>query len=147
MIIENLKSAWDLTRANSDLRNQIENSRKKIEVDELLELINTTIVENYEKTQFITKSADREIDELIRLLDKSSETKPTRQQEHKPASTSAKESFNMAREILKAFRKEFLSAKEHIEKESKAPIEKQADLSKIDKAILDIENVIFRRIK
>ncbi len=61
--------------------------------------------------------------------------------------SSKKDSANTAREILKAFRKELINAKDLIEKESRSPLEKNADLARINKALYDIEHLTFHYIK
>lgn len=61
--------------------------------------------------------------------------------------SSKKDSANTAREILKAFRKELINARDLIEKESRSPVEKNADLARINKALYDIEHLTFHYIK
>ncbi len=58
-----------------------------------------------------------------------------------------KDAANVAREILKAFRKELINGKDLIEKESRPEAEKQADLNKINKALYDIEHLTFHYLK
>jgi hypothetical protein len=79
----------------------------------------------------------------VRLFEKASEVNKgetstrARQQENRPPT--AKEAFSTAREILRAFRKEFLSAKELFQKENKSPLQKQEEISKIEKALREID--------
>jgi hypothetical protein len=61
--------------------------------------------------------------------------------------TSKKDAANTAREILKAFRKELINAKDLIEKENRSPAEKNADLARINKALYDINQLTFHYIK
>jgi hypothetical protein len=61
--------------------------------------------------------------------------------------TSKKDAANTAREILKAFRKELINGKALIEKENRPEAEKQADLSRINKALYDIEHLTFHYLK
>jgi hypothetical protein len=150
IILQNLRDAWDLARANASRSNEIEGSRKKIELDEILELINNTIVSTYEKASYGgLKLSDRDFDELIKRADKGAEVKIDRflQQDTRPLSVGTKKSLGTARDMLQAFRREFLSAKEQIQKENKSALETQVDLARIDKAIHDIENIIFHTVK
>jgi hypothetical protein len=127
---------------------EIEGSRKKVELDKLLEVINTAIITNFHKQPYSSKNHDRDYDydEFARLLEKATEmnnkdkgetSHRLRQQENRLPS--AKEAFGIAREILRAFRKEFLSAKELIQKENKSPLEKQEEISKIEKALRELD--------
>lgn len=61
--------------------------------------------------------------------------------------TSKKDAANTAREILKAFRKELINAKDLIEKENRSPAEKNEDLARINKALYDINQLTFHYIK
>jgi hypothetical protein len=61
--------------------------------------------------------------------------------------TSKKDAANTAREILKAFRKELINAKDLIEKENRSQAEKSADLAMINKALYDINQLTFHYIK
>jgi hypothetical protein len=61
--------------------------------------------------------------------------------------TSKKDAANTAREILKAFRKELINARDLIERENRSPVEKNADLARINKALYDIEHLTFHYIK
>lgn len=61
--------------------------------------------------------------------------------------TSKKDAANTAREILKAFRKELINAKDLIEKENRSQVEKNADLARINKALYDINQLTFHYIK
>ncbi len=147
MINERLKQAWEQARENIKRRKEIEGSRKKLENEKLLEIINTTVIDNFHKSPTASKSYDKDYgdyDELMKLIEKASEMKTetsrARQQEIK--SQSAKEAFSVAREMLRAFRKEFLSAKELIQKENKPPLEKDFELARIEKTLREIETLL-----
>ncbi|MBL8098843.1 MAG: hypothetical protein JNK81_06650, partial [Anaerolineales bacterium] len=90
---------------------------------------------------------DKEYDEIIKHSEKG-EMKIDRllQQETKPVSASAKKSLEIAREILRAFRREFLYIKEQNKKEDLSLLE-QEEITRLDKAIQDIEPFIFRKVK
>lgn len=148
-IKEKLKGAWDLTRANVAFRNKVDGSRKAFELDEFLQLINATIVSIYDKNFYSPKPSDKDFDEIVKLSEKTTGIKPDYflRQEQKPINVGARKSLNTAREMLQAFRKELLSAKEHIEKESRTHFETQVTIAKIDKAVHDIETIIFHTLK
>jgi hypothetical protein len=148
MIGDHLKLAWEQARANIKRRKEIEGSRKRLQLEKLLESINNTIIHNFNKSPYTSKSYDKDYgdyEEFIRLFEKASEMKSEttsrpRQQEIK--TQSAKEAFGIAREILRAFRKEFLSAKELIQKENKSSHDKEIELARIEKALREIENLL-----
>jgi len=146
MITENLKQAWEQARENIRRRKEIEGSRKKVELDKFLEVINTAIITNFHKHPYSSKNNDRDYldyDEFVRLFEKASEmnkgetSNRQRQQENRPPT--AKEAFSTAREILRAFRKEFLSAKELIQRENKSSHEKEIEVARIEKALREID--------
>lgn len=148
MIGEHLKLAWEQARVNIKRRKEIEGSRKRLQLEKLLEIINNTLLYNYHKAPMSSKSYDRDYgdyDELIKLIEKASEMKSEttsrpRQQEIK--TPSAKEAFSTAREILRAFRKEFLSAKELIQKENKSSHDKEIEMARIEKVLREIDNLL-----
>lgn len=151
LILDNLKSAWELARDNIKRKKDIEGSAKKLELEKLLDLIQNTIIEPYESTP--SSKSDTEELLFLRYLEKVQQlegnSKPTtgrlRLPENKPAQP---KSINAkVIEILREFRKEFIAARELIEKEHISPIEKQQDLDRIDRAIEHIEHSIFRRLK
>jgi hypothetical protein len=148
-IQENLKGAWDLNRANTDLRNKIESSQKEIASDEFLTLIANTIVAGYEKYTYSMNLSEKDYEELVNnLTDKAPDLRLERilQQSNKPG-IGSKKSANIAREILQAFRRELLTAKEQLLRENRPHIEAQATLARIDKAVHDIEINIFHTVK
>lgn len=148
IIGENLKLAWEQTRNNAKRRKEIEHSRKRLQLEKLLEIINAVLVYNYHKTPANSKGYDRDYgdyDELMKLIEKASEmkgetTNRARHQEFK--APSAKEAFSTAREILRALRKELLSAKELIQKENKPSHEKDIEIARIEKVLREIENLL-----
>lgn len=164
MIQDNLKSAWQLARDNITEKNKIESSTKKLELERLLELVKTAIIEPFDRTpssKYIEYSdtpskRSRESDYydnllLMRYLEKAGsevnkqsakgfrlpDTKATQ-----PKSASAR-----AIEILKAIRREFIAALELIQREHISPLEKQQEIDRIHRAIEHIEYFIFRKIK
>jgi len=147
IVVDNLKSAWALSQNNASKRNEIENSKKQFELEGFLDVINQTIVENFEKSSYGFRLTDKEYDEIIKYTEKG-EMKIDRllQQETKPVSASAKKSLEIAREILRAFRREFLYIKEQNKKEDLSLLE-QEEVTRLDKAIQDIELFIFRKVK
>lgn len=147
-ISNHLKQAWEQARENIKRRNQIEGSRKKLELEKLLEIIHTAILDNFHKSPISSKSYDKDYgdyEEFIRLFEKASEvnkTEPSRPRPQEFKTPSAKEAFGTAREILRAFRKEFLSVKELIQKENKPYLEKEVELATIEKVLREIETLL-----
>lgn len=148
VILEKLKEAWDLTRENIKRRNAIGHSAKKYELNEIIELVNNVVIANYEKTT-TRRLTDREITDLAKLIESSSEvaTSPYLLRQIAQQSASKKDAHAIAVEILKAVRKELIAAMELIQKENRSPIEKQADISKIKKALHDIDHNLFHYIQ
>ena len=164
MIQDNLKSAWQLARDNIQEKNKIESSTKKLELERLLDLVQTTIIDPYDKTPsskyvdydefFVgnSKNIDYEKLRLLQLLEKAqksevnkSSAKGFRLPDTKPSQP--KSANARAIEILKAIRKEFIAAVELIQREHISPIEKQQEIDRIHRAIEHIEYFIFRKIK
>ena len=144
MILDNLKSAWDLARDNVKAKNEIESSTKKLELEKILELVQNTVIETYETTP---SSKYRDYDELLllRYLEKAQHSEVNKQTAAKyrsPEKPQPKSASAKAIEILKAFRREFLAARELIQKEHISPIEKQQELDRINRAIEHIEHFL-----
>lgn len=145
MIGDHLKQAWEQARVNIKRRKEIEGSRKRLQVEKLLEIINNTLIDTYHKSPMSSKNYDTDYEEFIRLFEKASEMKgeTTSRARHQEIRTpSAKEAFGIAREILHAFRREFLSAKELIQKENRAPHDKDIEIAQIEKVLHGIENLL-----
>lgn len=151
MIQDNLKSAWQLARDNIEEKNKIESSAKKLELERLLDLVQTTIIEPYDKTP---SSKYVDYDELLlrRYLENTQGSEVNKQSSKSfrlpdTKATQPKSASARAVEILKAIRKEFIAAVELIQREHISPIEKQQEIDRIHRAIEHIEYFIFRKIK
>lgn len=141
LIQDKHKEAWNLARENEKKRRDVERSKKKHELDELLQLVTHIVIANYEKTTSSYKISDKEIEALLTSYPNLISRQSVRQASGK------KDAVNIALEILKAFRKELIAGKQSIEKDSRPMIEKQDELERIQKALNDISHLTYHYIK
>jgi hypothetical protein len=134
LILEKHKEAWNLARVNAKKRSDVERSRKKQEMKEILKLVDNVVIRNYDKKADFRKKSNEELEKLSSqaLLEYRYQA-----QQHQQGSQK-KNPTTIAQEILNAFRMELRAAKPLIENETKPPEEKQADLARIEKALNDI---------
>lgn len=149
-IQDNLKSAWQLAHDNNQTKSDIESSTKKLELESMLELVQSTIIEPYEKTP--NKNIDTDELLLLRYLEKSQHSEGNKSASGRfkmpDAKTAQPKSANAkAIEILKTVRRELIAAIELIQREHIAPLQKQQDVDRLHRAIEHIEYLIFRKIK
>ncbi|MBL8061772.1 MAG: hypothetical protein JNK32_02045 [Anaerolineales bacterium] len=155
VILDKLKDAWNMMRENAKRRNSIERSAKKHELREIVELATNVILVNYSKSSSSSSSyssrkpSDKDLDELAKIIESNPEiaVSPYLMPQFSNQSTSKKNSQSTALEILKAFRKELIVAKELIQKENRSSIEKQVEIAKIEKALRDIDFHVFHFVK
>jgi len=145
LIHDKLKDALNLSRDNAKKRSAVEKSKKTHEMAEVIKLINSVVIENYEKGHMPHKGRDVEKDlhELGAILVMNPELKSQFAQRD----ASKKDAITIAQEILKTFRKEMIAAKLLIENDSRPLEEKQAELAKIEKALYDISYLTNHWIK
>ena len=150
IILDKHKEAWNLARENAKKAASVERLRKKFENIEILNLIESVVIRNYERpasgrsygSSTREKDADREWDAFVAANpDLKGQINP---RESRPKDSTATAT---AQEILKAFRKELLAGKELIEKENRPAEEKQAELIKIEKALFDISHLTHHWIR
>ena len=145
MILDELKNAWKLMSDNNRRRVDIERSAKRYEMHELIELVNNVIIANHTKYNGSNRRmTEKEILQLIKLMEDNPEINYTPQSAQEAAK---KDANSTALEILKAFRREFIAARELIQKENRSSIDKQAEINKIDKALRDIDYHVFHYVK
>ena len=152
IIIEKLKDAWNLMRENAKRRNAVNRSSKQHELKEIVELVTNVILINYSKAPSSSSSrklSDRELDDLAKLIDSNPEiaVNPYMMRQFSHQAATKKDAQSVALEILKAFRKELIVAKELIQKENRSSIEKQVEIARIDKALRDIDHHVFHYVK
>lgn len=135
-----LKEAWEKSRENAKKRGSIERERKRNELNFLIELVNAVIIMNFDRPYTPSvRLTDKDIDELTKIFEKSSEViPPLNIRKQLSQQGSKRDAHTVAVDILRAFRRELMAARELILKEPLSPIEIQADIAKIDKAIHDI---------
>jgi hypothetical protein len=142
MIQDNLKDAWNLTRENAKKRSALETASRKHETEEFFHLLESIIFSNYEKAAPAARLTEKELQEIEKLIKESPEVAFTpsfaRRMRMQPAGKP--DAHAIALEMLKAFRKELLSAKSLLEKENKFSLEEQERLARINKALRDISH-------
>lgn len=138
-VFEHLKEAWQLIRENAKKRNAIEKSRKRLEMEEFLDLINNVAIANFEKSAPAVKLSDKDIEEIEKLIKANPEVAYTPSISRKWIQSSGKKDpVLVAQEILRAFRKELLAAANEMEKDGASPLENQEEIAKLKKALRDI---------
>jgi hypothetical protein len=148
MILEELKGGWQKMRDNSRRRRDIDRLAKTYEMKELIDLVNNVIVANYSRAGSSSSSrklSEKEFLQLAKLVEDNPEI--AFNQRFSQDAASKRDTNTVALEILKAFRKEFIVARDLIQKENRSSIEKQADISKIEKALRDIDYHVYHYIK
>jgi hypothetical protein len=149
MIMDKHKDAWNLSRENAKKREDVERSRKRHRMEELVQLVNNVIISNYDRTAAASKFADKDLEDMEKLMKDNPEVIFNASMVRRVLlrNTTKKDTHTVALEMLKAFRKELLAARELIQKENRSPIEKQSELAKIDKALHDITHHTSHFIK
>lgn len=152
MIQEELKAGWQMMRENARRRSDIERSAKRHEMQELIDLVNHVIIANYNKSSSSGSSrrlSEKEYLELAKIIEDNPDIaySPMMQQRFSSNAASKRDANTVALEILRAFRREFIAARELIQKENRSPVEKQAEIAKINKALYDIDYHVFHYVK
>lgn len=152
IVIEELKSAWMLTGENAKRAAALERASNKYEIKELTELVNNVIISNYSKSGSSGSSrklSEKEYVELAKIIEENSDIafSPMLQQRFSHNAANKRDAHTIALDILKAFRRELVAARELIEKENRSPVEKQMEIAGITKALKDIDFHIFHYVK
>ena len=142
LILEKHKDAWKLSQENAKKRSEVERSKKMYETAEIIKLINSVLIENYEKGLARGATAQRSKDTATRETDT-----PAMENEAKKRDAGRKDAVITAQEILNAFRKELRAGKLLIENEHRSQEEKIAEITKIEKALYDITYLTNHWIK
>jgi hypothetical protein len=145
IIIEEFKNARQMMHNNASKLQSVKNSGKRFEAQGFLDQIGNVIVESYSRSSSSSSSrklSEKEYLELMKMMEDNPDIahSPMLQQRFNYNAASKRDSNSTAIEILKAFRRELVIARELIEKENSSPIEKQVDLARIDKALRDIDH-------
>jgi hypothetical protein len=146
LILDKHKEAWTLARENARKLAGVERSKKHHEMEEIIKLVDSVIIMNYEKpsggrTSFYKdKELEKELETLIAL-------NPELKGQLLQPENIKKNATATAQGILKAFRKELLAGKLLIENDHRPPAEKQDELAKIEKALFDISYLTHHWIK
>jgi len=149
IIIDELKNAWKLQRENAQRRGQIERAGKQYEMQELIDIVNTVVIGGYGKSSGNRKLSNKEYLELMKMVEENPDIEPNAMfsDSFSQDAASKRDTNSNALEILKAFRNEFIAARDLIEKENRSFVEKQAELARIDKALRDINDHLFHYLK
>jgi hypothetical protein len=112
---------------------------------ELLDLVSNIIIGSYSKSSnqgSNRKLSTRELNDLREVLKDDPEItlSSSMMQRFSNDAATKRDTNTVALDILKAFRKEFIVAMDLINKEKRSPVDKQADLDKIKKAMQDIDH-------
>jgi hypothetical protein len=110
---------------------------------EIIKLVNHVILKTYEKNTEFQKLSEEELETLI-------DTDPVGTFEYRQKlqqRSQKKEPKAVAQEILNEFRKELLAGKQLIENDGKPLEEKQADLTRIEKALYNISYLTNHWVK
>ncbi len=140
LILDKHKEAWNLSRENAKKRSELERSRKKNEMEEILKLVDNVVVRNFDKKAEFRKLSNEELSKLM-------DTNPEAALEYKhqlqkyQQGSQKKNPRVVAQEMLNAFRVELRAGRLLIENENKPLAEKQGDLARIDKALNDISHL------
>jgi len=145
LIHDKIKAAWNLSHENAKRRGAVEKSKKTHEIAEIIKLINSVVIDNYEKgiAPHKGKDVEKELQELGAILVMNPELKTQFAQRD----TGKKDALTIAQEMLKTFRKELIAAKALIENDSRAPEAKHVELIKIEKTLYDITYLTNHWIK
>jgi pentose-5-phosphate-3-epimerase len=130
-----------LIHENTKRKNNIERLTKKYQMDELVELINNVVILNYEKNTATVKFTEKELKRLKEIkaaLDNNINIEHSLDHLINSENAKKRSPYEIACEILSAFRKELIAARDLIQKEAKPELEIQEEIAKIDKALRDI---------
>jgi hypothetical protein len=149
MVLDNLKDAWNLTRENAKKRAILDTASRRHETEEFLNLLESVIFSNYEKAAPAARLSEKELQEIEKLIKDTPEVAytPGFARRMMMQTSGKRNAHTIALEILKAFRKELLSAKDLLEKDNKFTLEEQERLSRIRKALSDISRHAVHFIK
>ena len=139
LILEKHKEAWNLSRENGKKRASIERTKKKYELEEIVKLVNDVVIANYEPKNPAGKYNEKDAQKLV--------FEPELRRELMLEESRKRDPVLIAIEILKAFRKELIAAKMLIENDSKAEVEKRAELANLEKALNNINFLTNHWIK
>lgn len=127
LILEKHLEAWALSRENAIRRASINQSKRKYELEEIVKLVTSVVIARFETRRVTDKN------ELLPLNEADLRRQLIRDEANK------KDPYGVAIEMLKAFRKELLAARNLIESEGRSEVEKRADLANIEKALYNIK--------
>ena len=137
LILEKHKKAWELSRQNAGKRNSVERSKKKHEMEEILKLVDTVVIKNFDKKEDFHKLSNDDVEKLSPPALREYQ----QQLQARTQGGSKKNPRIVAQEMLHAFRVELRAAKSLIETEKNLQEETKTDLTNIDKALHNISEL------
>lgn len=145
IILDELKNARKLMDDNARKSSQIAQMRKHHEMKELMDLVSQIIIGSYSKAGSQgsnRKLSNRELNDLVDVLKDNKEVAVSSAlfQRFSNDAATKRDTATVALDMLKAFRREFIAAIDLINKEKRSPVDKQADLARVEKALRDIDH-------
>jgi len=142
-IKDKLTNAKSLMHDNAKRRVTVEQSRKTHEMNEIMQLVQSVIIANYDNSAHTRRSTDRDLEKLKQFMNEHPEL--VKDQEYNQLvvkqTGSTKNTGAIANDLISAFRKELLAGSILIQREPKSQAEKQADLARIEKALKDMSKL------
>jgi hypothetical protein len=145
IILDELKNARKLMDDNARKSSEIAQMRKHHEMKEMMDLVNHIILGSYSKAGnqgSNRKLSNRELNDLAKVLEDNPEItlSSSMMQRFSNDAATKRDTTTVALDMLKAFRKEFIAAIDLISKEKRSPVDKQADIARVEKALRDIDH-------
>jgi hypothetical protein len=143
LILDKHKEAWELTRENAKKRVEVEHSDKRLKTKEVVALVNQVFNSFFKTTRTVSYSSkknDEELDgDLITRVSFDEARKEFFEQEERKKNPSI-----VAKEILRAFRKELNAGKTLIENDNRPneDKEKQQELAAIKNTLANITSLL-----
>ncbi|GAB1471837.1 hypothetical protein MASR2M66_27150 [Chloroflexota bacterium] len=149
IIQDELKNAWKMQRKNAQRRIELEHAGNRYQMQGLIDIVNTVVIGNYGKSGNGRKPSNKEYLEMMKIVEENPDISSNSMfsQSLSLDAASKRDAAAVSLEILKAFRYELIAARELIQKENRSPIDKQAEIARINKALHDIEEHVFHYIK
>ena len=149
IILDKHKEAWTLSRENAKKRASVEHSGKRYENVEIMNLIKDVVITNYEKanTSRIPTNKGSSTRESDNTQESSVSFDPESRKRNIQQAEVKKDATVIAQEILRAFRKELIAGKIKIENDNRPMEEKQEELARIEKALINISHLTPHYLK
>lgn len=138
LIYEELKTGRRLTLENAGRKRALDRAAKQFETKAFMELTDAIIIGSYSRANSASSRKQFE-KEILESLKSEGNPDVVFNPSRSGAASTKKDANTIATEMLKAFRREFIAAQQLIEKDNRSPVDKHVDISRIKKALSDIE--------